>query len=129
MKDVCPIVGVEVGARVRAHFYYKNGQKSKSWREAQARRREALDGAGTGAGWCRVLDLGSSVCWFTSSNYGYEKTLVNLVKLVNLVNHKQFFANHVEPPCKKTGLLEGSQLKLSTAWGRFQRTLETTVRC
>lgn len=35
VKDVCPIVGVEVGARVRAHFYYKNGQKSKSWREAQ----------------------------------------------------------------------------------------------
>lgn len=36
VKDVCPIVGVEVGARVRAHFYYQNGQKSKSWREAQA---------------------------------------------------------------------------------------------
>ena len=35
VKDVCPIVGVEVGARVRAHFYYENGQKSKSWREAQ----------------------------------------------------------------------------------------------
>ena len=28
-------MGVEVGARVRAHFYYKNGQKSSSWREAQ----------------------------------------------------------------------------------------------
>ncbi|CAJ1331218.1 unnamed protein product [Effrenium voratum] len=35
VRDICPIVGVEVGARVRSHFYYKNGQKSKSWREAQ----------------------------------------------------------------------------------------------
>lgn len=38
VKDVCPIVGVEVGARVRAHFYYENGQKSKSWREAQVQK-------------------------------------------------------------------------------------------
>ncbi|CAK8996280.1 Hypothetical protein (Fragment) [Durusdinium trenchii] len=35
VKEVCPVVGVEVGARVRSHFYYKNGQKSSSWREAQ----------------------------------------------------------------------------------------------
>eukprot|EP00930_Biecheleria_cincta_P030002 TRINITY_DN20820_c0_g1_i1.p1 TRINITY_DN20820_c0_g1~~TRINITY_DN20820_c0_g1_i1.p1 ORF type:complete len:1638 (-),score=301.70 TRINITY_DN20820_c0_g1_i1:11-4405(-) len=33
-KDICPLVGVEVGARVRSHFY-QGGVRSSSWREAQ----------------------------------------------------------------------------------------------
>ena len=33
-KDICPTNGVHAGARVRAHFFV-NGDKSRSWREAQ----------------------------------------------------------------------------------------------
>jgi len=33
-QDVCDFAGVSVGSRVRAHFFV-NGQKSKSWKEAQ----------------------------------------------------------------------------------------------
>ena len=84
---------MEVGARVRAHFYYENGQKSKSWREAQVQKPREIGFPYTFG--CEGDGVGG--VWVSLCKGGHETRASKLANLflfiISEFNHTRLFNN------------------------------------